>query len=132
MNISNRITRNPETTSPEETVAAVRALMHAGGFRRMPVIDRGKLVGIITDHDVRKYSGDLLLTTKVADAMSRNPITIDPNTTVERAANLMLLHKIGGLPVVDGDKLVGIITTTDILKAFLDIVRASSEILRSD
>jgi len=130
MQISNRMTNDPETTSPDETVGAARALMHAGGFRRLPVIDQGKLIGIITDRDVRKYSSDLL-GTRVGDAMSSNPITIGPHTTVEQAANLMLLHKIGGLPVVDGGKLIGIVTTTDVLKAFLDIVRATSEILRS-
>jgi acetoin utilization protein AcuB len=98
--------------------------MQKGGFRRLPVISDGQVVGIITDRDIREHVG-LLDRTEVKAAMSKKPITVIPATTVETAAQLLLKQKIGGLPVVEKNRLVGIITTSDILQAFLDVMGAS-------
>jgi acetoin utilization protein AcuB len=100
--------------------------MHKGGFRRLPVVQDGKLIGIITDRDLREHAG-LLERTRVSAAMTKDLLTVTPRATLEQAAKLMLSHKISGLPVTDAGKLVGIITTSDILQAFLDILGASEE-----
>jgi len=99
-------------------------LMEKGGFRRVPVVDDGKLVGIVSDRDVRAHSG-YLVQTKVTAAMTSDPKTVTPHMSVEDAARLMIEHKIGGLPVVEDGKLVGILTTTDVLKAFLKVEAAA-------
>jgi acetoin utilization protein AcuB len=100
--------------------------MQKGGFRRLPVVSDGRLVGIITDRDLRAHAG-YLDRTEVKAAMSQKPITVTPVTTIEVAAQLLLKQKIGGLPVVENGRLVGIISTTDILQAFLDVMGASEE-----
>lgn len=128
MRIDNRMTRDPERVTPQDSLAVAKALMDAGGFRRLPVVEAGKLVGIVTNCDVRSHA-TAVEKTKVGDAMTRNPIAVTPRTTVEEAARLLLRYRIGGLPVLDHGELVGIITTTDVLKAFLDVVRASQEML---
>jgi len=128
MNVTRRMTRDPETLGPKRTVAEARVLMDAGGFRRMPIVDNGRLVGIISDRDVRRYQRDEL-STPIEKAMTRDPVTLTTATSVEQAARLMLKHKIGGLPVMEHDKLVGILTTTDVLKAFLDLIQASQALM---
>jgi acetoin utilization protein AcuB len=103
-----------------------RLKMQKGGFRRLPVVSDGQLVGIITDRDMREHAG-YLDRTEVKAVMSKKPITVTPATTVEAAAQLLLKQKIGGLPVVEKGRLVGMITTSDILQAFLDVMGASEE-----
>jgi len=98
--------------------------MQKGGFRRLPVVSDGQLVGVITDRDMREHAG-YLDRTKVTTAMSKKPTTVTPATTVEAAAQLLLKQKIGGLPVVEKSHLVGIITTSDIMQAFLDVMGVS-------
>ena len=95
-----------------------------GGFRRLPVVRDGKLVGVISDRDLREHRGHLEQV-KVNDIMSENPITVTPETTVEEAAQIMLERQIGGLPVLADGHLVGIITASDIMRAFLDVMGAS-------
>lgn len=126
MLVQNRMTKNPETISPDEFLASGLVKMHKGGFRRLPVVQDGKLIGIITDRDLREHAG-LLERTKISSAMTKDLLTVTPRVTLEQAAKLMLSHKISGLPVTDAGKLVGMITTTDILQAFLDMLGASEE-----
>jgi acetoin utilization protein AcuB len=102
--------------------------MDAGHFRRVPVVEAGRLVGILTERDLHKYSG-FLEATRVNAAMRTALITVTPENTVEDAARLMLTHKIGGLPVVSSGELVGIITTTDLLRAFLIVVADTNQIM---
>jgi acetoin utilization protein AcuB len=100
--------------------------MQKGGFRRLPVVRDGQVVGIITDRDLREHAG-YLDRTSVKAAMSKGLCTVTSATTVEAAAQLMLKQKIGGLPVVEKSRLIGIITTSDVLQAFLDVMGASEE-----
>ncbi len=102
--------------------------MDTGRFRRLPVVDQGKLVGILTERDIRSHLG-YLESTRVNAAMTADPATITPRTTAEDAARLMLEHKIGGLPVLDNGALVGIVSTSDVLRAFLNVVQAAQEIM---
>jgi len=128
MRVSDRMTRNPATVAPSDTLAKAKALMDAGGFRRLPVFEKDRLVGIITERDLRQHSG-YLDTTRVSGAMTGSPITVTPNTSIEDAARLMLQHRIGGMPVVENDQLVGVITATDLIRALLDVIQASREIM---
>jgi acetoin utilization protein AcuB len=126
MLVEKRMIRNPETITPEDYLASGLAKMQKGGFRRLPVVQNGKLVGIITDRDLREHAG-LLERTKTGATMTKDLLTVTPRVTLEQAAKLMLSHKISGLPVTDAGELVGIITTSDILQAFLDVLGASEE-----
>ena len=126
MLVGKRMTANPVTIAPEDYLVEARAKMVQGRFRRLPVVQEGKLVGILTDRDLRQHTG-FLERTKVNAAMTENLVTVRPQTTLEQAAQLLLKHKIGGLPVVEEGKLVGIITTSDILQAFLHVMGASEE-----
>lgn len=126
MLVEKRMKKNPETITPEDYLGSALVKMHKGGFRRLPVVKGEKLVGIITDRDLREHAG-LLERTKTSAAMTHDLMTVTPRTTLEQAAKLMLSHKISGLPVTDAGRLVGIITTSDILQAFLDVMGASEE-----
>jgi acetoin utilization protein AcuB len=126
MVVSNRMTKDPVTATPEDLLIQAQLKMQKGGFRRLPVVTNGQLVGIITELDMRAHAG-YLDRTEVKAAMSEKPITVTPVTTVEAAAQLLLKQKIGGLPVVENGRLVGIITTSDVLQAFLDVTGALEE-----
>jgi acetoin utilization protein AcuB len=120
------MTKDPVTVTGEDLLIQARLKMQKGDFLRLPVVSDGQLVGIITDRDMREHTG-YMDRTEVKAVMSKKPITVSPVTTVEVAAQLMLKQKIGGLPVVEKSRLVGMITTSDILQAFLDVMGASEE-----
>jgi acetoin utilization protein AcuB len=124
MLISRLMTYGAETASSHDSLQTAATLMERGGFRRVPVVDSDTLVGIITDRDIRAHAG-YLESTKITAAMTSDPKTVTPRMSVEDAARLMISHKIGGLPVVEDGKLVGILTTTDVLKAFLKVEAAT-------
>jgi acetoin utilization protein AcuB len=124
MLISRLMTYGAETVSSHDKLQTAADVMKRGGFRRVPVVDDDKLVGIISDRDIRAHDG-YLDSTRVTAAMTSDPKTVTPRMSVEDAARLMIEHKIGGLPVVEDGKLVGIITATDVLKAFLKVEAAT-------
>jgi len=126
MLVSKRMRKEPVTVSPGDHLISVQKKMKEGGFRRTPVVENGRLVGIVTDKDLRQHLG-YLDRTKVNAVMTEKLVTVLPKNTLEEASQLLLKHKIGGLPVVKEGQLVGIITTSDILQAFLDVMGASEE-----
>ena len=128
MDIANWMTRNPVFVTSHDTLAKAKSLMDAGHFRRLPVMDNGKLEAIITERDIRQHLG-YLDSTKVSAAMTPDPITITSRITAEDAARLMLQHKIGGLPIIENGKLVGIVSTSDLLRALLDVLQAAQHIM---
>ena len=113
------MTPHPISAEPAEKLTAARAKMLSGHFRAMPVLSAGKLAGIITDCDLRRHEG-YLDHTEVRLAMTTEVATVSPSTPIHEAAKSLLEHKIGALPVVEGDRLVGIISTSDVLRAFLE------------
>ena len=129
MLVGKRMSKDPVTVTAEDLLIQARLKMQRGGFRRLPVVDDGQLVGIITDRDTREHAG-YLDRTAVKAAMSKKPITVTPATTLEAAAQILLTRKIGGLPVMENGRLVGMITTSDVLQAFLDVMGASEETSR--
>jgi acetoin utilization protein AcuB len=122
------------TVRPEDNVADTMALMREKKINRLPVVEKGKLVGIVTDGDLREVSPSpattlsifelnyLVAKTPIRDVAVKKVIICSPETKIEDAALLMRDHEIGSLPVVDEGKLVGIITETDILDTFLDVM----------
>ena len=124
MLVGNRMTKKPITVTPEDLLISAKEKMEAGKFHRLPVVSDGRVVGIITDRDLKAHVG-YLAQTKVNGAMTEKALTVSPLATLEEAAQLLLKHQIGGLPVIDHGQLVGMITTTDVLKAFLDVMGAS-------
>ena len=123
MLVGSRMKKNPVTVTPDQLLSLAKAKMAAGGFRRLPVVSDDKLVGILTERDLRQHIG-YWDKTKIDGVMTEKPITVTPGTTLEDAAQLMLKHKIGGLPVMADGRLVGIITETDFLRAFVALQKA--------
>ena len=128
MHIALVMTPNPVTVGPEASLATVKSLMDAGKFRRVVIVEKDMPIGILTERDLREHTG-YLESTRVTAAMRSPLIAIAPDRTAEDAARLMIAHKIGGLPVLQGDRLIGIVTSTDLLKAFLRMAAAAEQIL---
>lgn len=110
------MTRNPVVAEPAEKLSVIHDKMTEGGFRAVPVVKDGKLVGIVTDRDIRMHVG-YLEHTEADKAMSESLITVTPETSVREAARLLRERKIGALPVIEDEVLVGVLTTTDVLTA---------------
>lgn len=107
------MTKNPVMIAPGDTLARADAKMKAGGFRRLPVVLKGELIGILSEYDLRRYLESLNSTLVVA-AMTPNPITVSPWATLEHAVALLKAKEIGALPVVEHGRLIGIITASNL------------------
>ena len=126
MKVAERMTRNPSHVRLADTLTAVRTIMQAEGFKHLPVVETKRVLGVITDRDVRQHAAHLD-ETLVETAMTADPVTVSPDTSIEEAASVMLVKRIGCLPVVQNGGLVGIITATDLLRALLDIIRVHAK-----
>jgi CBS domain-containing protein len=116
--------------SADDTLRIVREIMELGRVRHLPVVRRGKLVGIVTQRDLfhaslsnvigigREEQELFLEGVKIADVMSAPPVSVAPDAPVQVAAALMADRKIGSLPVVEHEKVIGILTETDLLSHF--------------
>jgi len=124
MLVRHRMTANPVTVSPQDTLAVAKEKMTAGKFRRLPVVQDGVLVGILTDRDILRFVGSEERT-RVDGAMTETPLTVSPTTPMEEAVRLMRQHQISGLPVVEAGKVVGILTTSDVMQAFVEVSSVS-------
>ena len=138
MLVRQRMSAHPILCEPDLPVSDALDRMKTEHIRRMPVIDKhGKLIGIVSDKDLLHASPSpatslsvweityLLGKIKIQDVMTRKVITVSADTPLETAARIMVDNKIGGLPVVDGDgAVIGIITETDIFKAFIELFGA--------
>jgi CBS domain-containing protein len=120
------MTKNPVVIGSRETLAEARRRMDKGNFRRLPVLEDGELVGVITDRDLRQQIGQLEHT-RVDTVMAKPVITVTPDMLLDQAAYLLVKHKVGGLPVVEGRGVVGIITAIDMLRAFAEVLGAAEE-----
>jgi acetoin utilization protein AcuB len=100
------MTSSPVTAAPDDKLSSVEAKMREGGFRSMPVLAAGRIVGIVTDLDLRRHTGDLDHA-EVKIAMSEDVITVNPGTTIYEAACLLCERKIGAMPVGGMASLLG-------------------------
>jgi CBS domain-containing protein len=118
------------TISAGDSLSTVEDIMTLGGVRHMPVVRGGKLVGVVSERDLLRTSLSnlsefgrderraFLQAVEINRAMSSPPITIGPDATVGEAARVMADRKIGCLPVLEDEKLLGIVTETDVLRYF--------------
>ncbi len=121
------------TVSPGESARRAYELMRDRRFRHLPVLADGRLVGILSDRDLRPVLlAPGLADATVAELMSEHLTTIRPDTPVEDAASLLVVKKIGCLPVVDGDRLVGIVTETDLLAVLVELLGLLAQSMRLD
>jgi acetoin utilization protein AcuB len=132
MQIRDWMAKNVLTVEKDTSLMRVTRLMTENKIRRLPVVDNGKLVGIITDRDVKDASPArttaidlqelyyLFSETKVKDLMTANPIVLSGDDSVEKAAVIMLETKISGIPVTDNENnLIGLLSETDVLRGFI-------------
>ena len=121
----------PVTIGPDTPCDVARRLMEDHRIRHLPVVAGSRLVGMVSDRDVR-----LAVRAPAMPAgrmMTPDPVTVTPCTRVEHAARLMLDRRFGSLPVTDGESLVGIVTYTDLLRAFVQVIdTATSERIAVD
>ena len=115
---------NPITITESSSISEAIELMKVNSIRHLPVVSKGKkLQGFVTLADLKQgLIPSMLGDVSLSDLIVRNPIKVDPDDDIEIAAQLIYKHKISGMPVVKNDKLVGIITETDILRAFIDMM----------
>jgi len=125
------MTRDPQTVSPTTPVMDAMQRLRQEAYRRLPVVDGGALVGIVTDRDLKEATPSkatslsvfelnyLLSKLTIKEVMHTPVITIGSDEPIEQAALLMERHRISGVPVVDGQALVGMLTITDLLRAFV-------------
>jgi acetoin utilization protein AcuB len=142
MFVGERMSRPVISVSPEEPINEVLAMFRKEHIRRAPVMKEGKLVGIVSERDLLNASPSsattlsvwelnyLISKVRVKDVMSKKVITVDKDTPIEEAARIMADKKIGGLPVTSGEKVVGIITETDLFKVFLELMGARHKATR--
>jgi acetoin utilization protein AcuB len=135
MLVQHWMTRDVVTVEADTPFLEARLILKDKKIRHLPVVDRGKLLGVITDRDLKEAAPSgattldvyemnyLLFKMKIRDLIKREPITIKPTNSVEKAALLMHDHKIGCLPVVDDTgTLVGLITKSDLLEVMVEIL----------
>lgn len=123
---------DPATVGPKDSLQMIIELLRRRDIRSVPVVEKGKLIGIVTDRDVRqvapayplfrdedeirRYTENLTVTA----AMTANPMTIAPDAPLVEAAKVLEIYRIGSLPVVDDGRLVGMLTVTDVLRVFVE------------
>jgi acetoin utilization protein AcuB len=129
MLVGKRMTRNPKTVSPDDPLSLAAGILRDHRFHHLPVVEGGRLVGILSDTDLRNASfaaipgeagaaGDR----PVREAMRTEVWSVTPDDSVEDALLILTREKFGALPVLSGDRLVGIITRADLLNAFVDLL----------
>lgn len=131
--VADVMTSPPLTIDPNDTIAEAEEIMNEQNIRQLPVVRARKLVGIITDRDVRSFLGgrglgaaeerETAMTTKVAAVMTTKPTSVTPEDDLSDAVDLLIEGKMGGIPVVDEEEgLVGIVTYIDALRCLLDLL----------
>lgn len=136
MFVKRRMSQPVITVPPEMPIGDALQLMQREHIRRLPVVDNGRLVGIVSDKDLLHASPSdatslsvwelhyLVSKIRVQDVMTTNVVTVHEDTPIEEAAHLMVDNKIGGLPVVNNGNVVGLITETDLFKMLLELMGA--------
>jgi acetoin utilization protein AcuB len=134
--VRSRMRYNVVTVSPDVTAEAARERMARADVRHLPVVEANRPVGMVSDHDIRRVLGRKIseggqerhaayapaANVPVGEMMTPDPVTIAPDATMARAAGLMVTHRVGALPVVDGGLLAGIITHSDALREVRSLV----------
>jgi acetoin utilization protein AcuB len=133
LQVKDSMTREIVTLAPDETVGTALALCRERRIRHLPVLSEGRLLGIVSDRDLRSATpafgeperAAALQKILVEDVMATDVIVALPDDPIEQAANTMREHKIGCLPVVEGEGIVGILTVSDVMNALVYLVGAN-------
>jgi acetoin utilization protein AcuB len=132
MRVSQIMSTKIVTISPDKRVGQALKLMQKHNIRHLPVTQGNRMVGWITSRDLREVLlASMLEKITVGDVMVQAPISVASDTPVEEAARLVHDHKIGGMPVMEGERLVGVLTMLDLISAFismLGLLRSSSRL----
>jgi len=127
--VQDYMTPSPHSIGVSLTLADAQNMMRAYRIRHLPVLDGGKLVGMVSDRDIQmvesmgKMNADEVT---IEEAMSQAPYTVTPTTPLEVAARHMAKHKLGSCVVIDANKVVGVFTTTDGMRALADMLEVST------
>ncbi len=130
-----RMVRKLHTVKPMDSIRHAREIMETHRVNQLPVVVGGKLVGIITDRDLRDATPSVFATPhrtsghvapmpdldsiRIKDVMTENVLTLSPGASLVEAARLMQRERVGAVPIVDGDRLVGLVARSDVLDAFI-------------
>jgi CBS domain-containing protein len=119
---------SPVTLKPDDTLDLANDIISLGRIRHIPVVDGGKLIGIISERDLigaaanrifglkQKSKSALLKSVLIKDVMRKRVVTMEPDTPIKDVAHMMADKKIGCVPVIESGALVGLVTTTDVLR----------------
>lgn len=130
--VRDRMTTSVITVGSEDSLQTAVDLLRKGNIRELPVLEDGRLVGILTDRDLREMTPSpaafrdreeirrYMQSLRVAKAMTVDPLVVTPETSLRQAAKLLQTYRIGSLPVVEDERLVGIISVSDLLKLFIE------------
>jgi acetoin utilization protein AcuB len=132
LQVKDSMAREVTTLSPGDTAADALALCRERRIRHLPVLEDGRLVGIVSDRDLRSATpafGDparsaALSEVRVGDVMAREVVTADPDDPIDEAANTMRERRINCLPVLEGGELVGIVTSSDVMESLVYLLGA--------
>jgi acetoin utilization protein AcuB len=135
MLVRSRMTQEVHAVAPQHTIADALALTRTHRIRHLPVVENEKVVGIVTERDLRLAAPPVwavngeevraaLSSKKVGDVMGTHVITATPGTPIEEAAKLLYENRIGCVPVLENDRLVGILTESDLLRALVELFGA--------
>lgn len=143
MLVGERMSKPVISIKPDTTINEAFNILRKKNIRRLPVLSKqGKLIGIVSEQDLINASpspattlsiwemNSLLEKIKVEDVMTKKVLTVDVSTPIEQAAKIMADNKIGGMPVMENDQVVGMITETDLFKMFLEMLGARMEGIR--
>ena len=130
--VKDSMTREVVVLSPETTATEALVLCRERRIRHLPVLEAGRLAGIVSDRDLRSAAPGLgdpgraaaLEKVRVLEVMSRDVATARPHDPIEEAANRMRERRIGCLPVMEDERLVGILTSSDVMEALVQLIRA--------
>jgi acetoin utilization protein AcuB len=134
MNVSEIMTREVVTLQEGQSLRDAFGLLQKHRIRHVPVVSEGRLIGIVTDRDLKRATPSLLTgidresfdkfldETHIGQVMTRNPYTVTPSMSLKDAAKVLIDQRFSALPVIEGGKLVGIVTETDLLKALYDML----------
>ncbi len=127
--ISKYMHPTPYCVGQAEPLNTAHALMREHGIRHLPVLDAARLVGVVSERDLallERFAGVDPATFRIAKAMRTDPLTVPPDAPIDDVARQMAERKSGSAIVVDGDRVVGVFTTTDALRALSHVLAGAS------